>query len=168
MRHAFDPLTEIRDMELDGSPGGSLLIGHIRHDDGNLTSATKQSTTVSNRPGEFNIIQQPEALVYDASEPIGTITYGGESASQRNAIRMEGLPSSFTLVLGYTVGYQANAPMGSIQIQMTNASTPLTMDGDHVRFWVNEDTAEASLSVKLSDITEIQRLSPLVPGSTGP
>lgn len=168
VRHAFDPLTEIRDMELDGSPGGSLLIGHIRHDDGNLTSATKQSTTVSNRPGEFNIIQQPEALVYDASEPIGTITYGGESASQRNAIRMEGLPSSFTLVLGDTVGYQANAPMGSIQIQMTNASTPLTMDGDHVRFWVNEDTAEASLSVKLSDITEIQRLSPLVPGSTGP
>ena len=42
------------------------------------------------------------------------------------------------------------------------------MDGDHVRFWVDEDTAEASLSMKLSDITSIERLSPLIPGSTGP
>ena len=71
-------------------------------------------------------------------------------------------------MLGDTVGYVANAPMDAIQIQMTNASTPVTMDGDHMRFWVNEDTAEASLSVQLSDITSIQRLSPLVPGSSGP
>jgi hypothetical protein len=33
---------------------------------------------------------------------------------------------------------------------------------------VDEDTAEASLSMKLSDITSIERLSPLIPGSTGP
>ena len=37
-----------------------------------------------------------------------------------------------------------------------------------MRFWVNEDTAEASLSLKLSDITSIERLSPLDSGSTGP
>ena len=168
VRHDFDPINELRDMQLDGSPSGSLLIGHILHDDGDLSNAVKQSTTVSNRPGAFNIIQQAESLQYQASEPIGTITYGGQSGDQRNAIRMEGLPSSFTLVLGDTVGYVANGPMESIQVQMTNASTPLTMDGDHVRFWVNEDTAEASLSLQLSDITSIQRLSPLVPGSSGP
>ena len=66
------------------------------------------------------------------------------------------------------MGYVADGPMESIQVQMTNASTPLTMDGDHMRFWVNEDTAEASLSLKISDITSIERLSPLIPGSTGP
>lgn len=168
VRHSFDPINELRDMQLEGSASGSLLIGHIQHDDGDLDNATKQSTTVSNRPGDFNIIQQAEALQYAASEPIGTITYGGQAGDQRNAIRLTGLPSAFTLVLGDTVGYVANAPMDSIQIQMTNASTPVTMDGDHMRFWVNEDTAEASLSVQLSDITSIQRLSPLVPGSSGP
>lgn len=168
VRHDFDPINEIRDMQLDGSASGSLLIGHIRHDNGDLDNAIKQSAMVSNRPAQFNILQQAESLQYEASEPIGTITYGGQSGEQRNAIRLAGLPSSFQLVLGDTVGYVADGPMESIQVQMTNASTPLTMDGDHVRFWVNEDTAEASLSLKLSDITSIERLSPLVPGSTGP
>ena len=168
VRHAFDPTNEVRDMQLEGEAAGSLLIGHIRHDDGDLSTAVKQSTTVSNRPGSFNILQQADALQYEASEPIGTITYGGQSGDQRNAIRLTGLPDSFTLVLGDTVGYVADAPMDAIQLQMTNATTPLTMDGDHMRFWVNEDTAEASLSVQLSDITSIQRLSPLVPGATGP
>ena len=65
-------------------------------------------------------------------------------------------------MLGDTVGYVADGPMESIQVQMTNASTPLTMDGDHVRFWVDEDTAEASLSMKLSDITSIERLLSLI------
>lgn len=168
VRHDFDPINELRDMQLDGSPSDSLLIGHIQHDDGDLANAIKQSTTVSNRPGSFNIVQQADSLRYQASEPIGTITYGGQSGEQRNAIRMEGLPQSFTLVLGDTVGYVADGPMESIQIQMTNATTPLTMDGDHVRFWVDEDSAETSLSVQLSDITSIQRLSPLVPGAPGP
>ncbi|DAC07877.1 MAG TPA: hypothetical protein D7H88_04515, partial [Candidatus Poseidoniales archaeon] len=168
VRHAFDPINEIRDMKLDGSPSGSLLIGHIKHQSGDMSSAIKQSAMVSNRPGQFNILQQAESLQYQASEPIGTITYGGQSGEQRNAIRLSGLPSEFTLVLGDTVGYVADGPMESIQVQMTNATTPLTMDGDHVRFWVDEDTAEASLSMKLSDITSIERLSPLIPGSTGP
>ena len=168
VRHDFDPINEIRDMQLDGSASGSLLIGHIKHDGGDLNSAVKQSAMVSNRPAQFNIVQQAESLEYEASEPIGTITYGGQSGEQRNAIRLSGLPASFQLVLGDTVGYVADGPMESIQVQMTNATTPLTMDGDHVRFWVNENTAEASLSLKLSDITSIERLSPLVPGSTGP
>lgn len=168
VRHSFDPVNEVRIMELNGEAAGSLLIGHIRHDDGNLEEAVKQSATVSNRPGTFNILQQAESLQYSASEPIGTITYGGASGTQRNAIRLSGLPATFSLVLGDTVGYVADAPMDSIQLQMSNATTPLTMDGDHMRFWVNEDTAEASLSTQISDVTSIQRLSPLVPGSSGP
>ncbi len=168
VRHDFDPINEVRDMQLRGSPSGSLLIGHIKHNDGDLQNAVKQSATVSNRPADFNILQQAESLEYSASEPIGTITYGGQSGTQRNAIRLAGLPNAFSLVLGDTVGYVADGPMDSIQVQMTNATTPLTMDGDHMRFWVNEDTAEASLSLVLSDITSIQRLSPLVPGASGP
>ena len=168
VRHAFSPITEVRNMDLDGSASGSLLIGHIKHDDGNMTQAVKQSALISNRPARFSITQQPDSLQYDASEPIGTITYGGQDGEQRNAIRLTGLPARFELSLGDTVGYNADQPMQSIQIQMTNATTPLTMDGDHVRFWVNEDTAEASLSLKISEITSINRTSPLIPGAPAP
>ena len=108
VRHAFDPINEIRDMQLDGSASGSLLIGHIKHQSGDMSSAIKQSAMVSNRPAQFNILQQAESLQYQASEPIGTITYGGQSGEQRNAIRLSGLPSEFTLVLGDTVGYVAD------------------------------------------------------------
>ena len=168
VEHSYDPINDIRQMELRGLEAGALLIGHMRHVDGDLETATRQSATVSNRPSTFNLTQTSEAMTYSASGPIGTITYGGESSEQRNAIRLKGLPSSFSIVLGDTVGYVANEPMESIQIQMTNASEPLTMDGDHFRFWVNEDAGEASLSVAISHVTSVQRLSPLDPGSTGP
>ena len=168
VEHSYDPVNDVRQMELRGLEGGPLLIGHMKHIDGDLENATRQSATVSNRPSTFNLTQTSEAMTYSASDPIGTITYGGESATQRNAIRLEGLPAAFSLVLGDTVGYVANEPMERIQIQMTNATTPLTMDGDHFRFWVNEDIGEASLSVAISEVTSIQRLSPLEPGSTGP
>ena len=166
VRHAFDPINEVRDMQLDGSASGSLLIGHIKHDDGDMPNAIKQSAMVSNRPAQFNILQQAESLEYEASS--GGITYGGQSENNVAADSLSGLPSSFTLVLGDTVGYVADGPMESIQVQMTKRHpAPLTMDGDHMRFWVDEDTAEASLSFMLSDITSIERLSPARTGSTG-
>lgn len=168
VEHSYDPVNDVRQMELRGLEGGPLLIGHMRHTDGDLTSAIRQSATVSNRPTTFNLTQTSEAMTYTASDPIGTITYGGESPDQRNAIRLKGLPAEFSLVLGDTVGYVASEPMESIHIQMTNATQPLTMDGDHFRFWVDEDTGEASLSVAISEVTSIQRLSPLEPGSKGP
>ena len=84
---------------------------------------------ISNRPGDLRVEQDPTKLVYTASEPIGTITYGGEQGLQRNAIRLEGLPAQFQLNLGDDIGFQAQTPITSIMVQMTNATTPLTMDG---------------------------------------
>ena len=42
------------------------------------------------------------------------------------------------------------------------------MDGDHFRFFVNQDTSEASLSLKISDIISLKRYSPQVPDAIGP
>ena len=168
IRHAFDPVNEIRNMELNGIEGGPLLIGHIKHHGTSLEDAVQQSATVSNRPSSFTVVQTPSELSYSASTPIGTITYGGTSGEQRNAIRLAGLPASFSILLGDTIGYFATEPMDSIQIQMTNASQPLTMDGDHFRYWVDDNNGEASLSAQISNVTSLQRLSPLVPSSSGP
>lgn len=166
--HDYDPINDIRQMELRGINGGPLLIGHLLHDDGDLTNANQQSATLSNRPSTFNVTQTAEALTYAASAPIGTITYGGNGDEQRNAIRLNGLPASFQLILGDTVGYVASTPMDSIEVQLTNSTQPLSMDGDHFRFWVNETSGEASLSTAISDVTSLRRLSPLDPGSKGP
>jgi hypothetical protein len=42
------------------------------------------------------------------------------------------------------------------------------MDGDHFRFWIDQDTAEASMSLKISDIISLTRFSPQVPDAVGP
>ena len=123
---------------------------------------------ISNRPDTLTIIQTSSALTYQASEPIQSITYGGKSPAQQNSIQLNGLPSDFSLTLGDTLGYTGNQPIESIIIQLTNSSEPKTMDGDHFRFWVDEDTAEASMSMKISDIISLTRLSPQVPDAVGP
>ena len=168
VRQYFDPSTEIRDIMFEGSNTESLLLGYVYHEGTNIDDAIKQAAIVSNRPTTLQMTQTPVSLEYEASSPIGTITYGGSSDNQQNAIRLDGLPSNFSLILGETIGYSAQEPMSSIQIQMSNASEHRTMDGDHFRYWVNNDTKEASLSVQISNITSVQRLSPLVPGSSGP
>ena len=164
----FDPNTDIRDIEITGSTGESILVGHVKHDDGDLGNAITQSAMISNRPDTLKIIQTSSALTYQASEPIQSITYGGKSPAQQNSIQLNGLPSDFSLTLGDTLGYTGNQPIESIIIQLTNSSEPKTMDGDHFRFWVDQDTAEASMSLKISDIISLTRLSPQVPDAVGP
>ncbi|MBA4735344.1 MAG: hypothetical protein H2065_05070 [Candidatus Poseidoniales archaeon] len=165
---SYDPVTSVRSLELEGQQSGGLLVGHIRHSGSNFENVTAQSAMISNRPAFLSVVQDPAKLVYSASEPIGTITYGGEQGAQRNAIRLEGLPAEFQLNLGDDVGFQAETPITSIMVQMTNATTPLTMDGDHFRFWVDADSAQASLSAKISNVQSVQRYSPIDPNSTGP
>jgi hypothetical protein len=165
---SYDPVTSVRSLELEGQQSGGLLVGHIRHSGANFGNVTAQSAMISNRPAFLSVVQDPAKLVYSASEPIGTITYGGEQGVQRNAIRLEGLPAQFQLNLGDNVGFQADTPITSIMVQMTNATTPLTMDGDHFRFWVDADSAQTSLSAKISNVQSVQRYSPIDPNSTGP
>ena len=163
---SFDPLTSERVLALVGSSTEPLIVGHVSHDGPNMSAAQKQAAMISNRPDELRLVQQPERLIYEASSPIGTITYGGEDGEQRNALRLVGLPAEFELVLGSEVGYVASTPLQAVEIQSSNGTVPLTMDGDHVRFSVDGD--ETSLSVRISDVLRMRRLSPLEEGALGP
>ena len=82
---SFDPLTSERILELKGSSAEPLVVGHVSHDGPNMSAAQKQAAMISNRPDELRLVQQPERLIYEASAPIGTITYGGQDGDQRNA-----------------------------------------------------------------------------------
>jgi len=163
---SFDPLTSERVLALKGSSSEPLIVGHVSHDGPNMSLAQKQAAMISNRPDDLRLVQLPERLIYEASAPIGTITYGGQDGEQRNALRLVGLPSEFELVLGSEVGYVATTPIQAVEIQSSNGTVPLTMDGDHVRFSVDGD--ETSLSVRISDVLRMRRLSPLEEGALGP
>ena len=164
----FDPDTDVRELEITGSTGESILVGHIKHEDGDSSTATTQSARISNRPDTLKIIQTSTEVTYQASDTIQSITYGGKSPSQQNAIQLNGLPDEFSLTLGDTLGYTGKEAIDSIIIQLSNATEARTMDGDHFRFFVNQDTSEASLSLKISDIISLKRYSPQVPDAVGP
>ena len=164
----FDPDTDVRELEIIGSTGEPILVGHIKHEDGDSSTATTQSARISNRPDTLKIIQTSTEVTYEASDTIQSITYGGKSPSQQNAIQLNGLPNEFSLTLGDTLGYTGKEAIDSIIIQLSNATEARTMDGDHFRFFVNQDTSEASLSLKISDIISLKRYSPQVPDAIGP
>ncbi|MBT5736398.1 MAG: hypothetical protein HOI28_06125, partial [Euryarchaeota archaeon] len=166
--HSYDPDANIRQIVVKGDNGGPLLMGHIKHDGADLSSAITQSALFSNRPSYLKIIQTSEDLTYEASSTIQSITYGGKSPSQQNTIKLNGLPTNFGLVLGDTLGYSANQALDSIQIQLSNATNPVTMDGDHFRFWVDQDNSEACMSLQISDVLSLKRFSPQIPNATGP
>ena len=166
--HSYDPDTNIRQLIVEGDNGGPLLMGHVKHEGADLSSAITQSALFSNRPSYLKIIQTSEELTYEASSTISSITYGGKSPTQQNAIKLNGLPSSFGLVLGDTLGYSANQALDSIQIQLSNATNPVTMDGDHFRFWVDQDNSEACMSLQISNVLSLKRFSPQTPNATGP
>ena len=163
---SFNPTTGNRVLELTGSSTESLVVGHVLHDDGDLSTAQTQAAKVSNRPDTLRLEQAPDRIVYQASSPIGTITYGGQDGTQRNALRLVGIPADFALVIGDEIGYVSSAALEAVEIQASNASVPMTMDGDHLRFLVSEDGT--SLSMRLSDVTRMRRLVPLDPGAVGP
>lgn len=165
--HSFDPDNEIRDIELIGASTAPIDIVFISHDSGTLNASQHQFAHISNRPLSLMISQSPESITYHADGPIGSITYAAFESPQANAIRMEGLPSHFEVLLGDTLGYIADEPIASINIQISNSSNPKTMDGDHFYFWQDTITGEADLSARLSNLTNIRRTSPEVPGAVG-
>ena len=131
---SFDPLTSERILELKGSSANPSSSGTSRTMD-RTCRPLRSRRDGADRPDELRLVQQPERLIYEASAPIETITYGGQDGDQRNAL-FGGPSSEFELVLGSEVGYVASTPIQSVEIQSSNATVPLTMDG---RFSVDGD-----------------------------
>ena len=71
----FDPDTDVRELEIIGSTGEPILVGHIKHEDGDSSTATTQSARISNRPDTLKIIQTSTEVTYEASDTIQSITY---------------------------------------------------------------------------------------------
>tara|TARA_B100001287_G_scaffold97247_1_gene81724 strand:- start:1588 stop:6219 length:4632 start_codon:yes stop_codon:yes gene_type:complete len=165
--YSYDQNTDLRTISISGSSGDELVIGHLRHLSNSTEGDVRQFASISNRPANLTIAQQGSLITYSASDEIGTITYSGEGNGQYNALRLNGLPSEFELELGDTLSMSAPDGVGSIEVQISNATVPLTMDDDHARFWIDQVAGEASMSLKLSNLTSIRLEPPQEPGATG-
>ena len=166
--YSYDQDTDLRTISLSGISGEELIIGHLTHFSNTTDGEVKQFASISNRPGNLTISQQGSVITYSATDEIGTITYSGEGDGQYNALRLNGLPSQFQLELGDTLAMYAPDGIDSIEVQISNASTPLTMDDDHARFWIDQNIGEASMSLKLSNLTSVVLNPPQEPGALGP
>ena len=166
--YSYDQVTDLRTISLSGISGEELIIGHLAHFSNTTDGEVKQFASISNRPENLTISQQESVITYSATGEIGTITYSGEGDGQYNALRLNGLPSQFQLELGDTLAMYAPDGVDSIEVQISNATTPLTMDDDHARFWIDQNIGEASMSLKLSNLTSIVLNPPQEPGALGP
>ncbi len=165
--YSYDQDTGLRKISLSGISGEELIIGHLTHMENTTDGEVKQFASISNRPENLTISQQGTDITYSATGEIGTITYSGEGDGQFNALRLNDLPSEFELKLGDTLAFIAPEGIGSVEVQISNASIPLTMDDDHARFWVDQNSGEASMSLKLSNLTSIVLNPPDEPGALG-
>ena len=165
-KHKYDPLTEVREVEINGTSRGAMDFAYIEHDEGSL-EGQMQDAYFTDRPLNIRIEQTSERVHYVADEKIGTITYTASEGQQKNALRLESLPSTFEILLGDQLGYSSEEPLGAIHLQISNASEPNTMSEDHIMFWMDKDVSEATLSGRLSNITHISRISPEVEGASG-
>ena len=167
LSYSYDQNSDLRTISLNGISGDELIIGHLNHFENTTDGDVQQFASISNRPENLTIAQQGSKISYSATGEIGTITYSGEGNGQYNALRLIDLPSEFDLELGDTLSLNAPAGIGAIEVQISNASTPLTMDDDHARFWINQNEAEASMSFRLSNLTSVYLLPPEQPGAVG-
>ena len=165
--YSYDQETDLRTISINGISGDELIIGHLTHFSNTTEGDVRQFASISNRPANLTISQQDSIITYSASGEIGTITYSGEGEGQYNALRLNGLPSQFQLELGDTLSFSAPEGIDSIEVQISNATTPLTMDEDHARFWINQNIGEASMSLKLSNLTSIVLNPPEEQGAKG-
>ncbi len=166
--YSYNQVTDLRTISLSGLSGEELIIGHLIHNSNTTDGEVRQFASISNRPENLTISQQGTDISYSATGEIGTITYSGEGNGQYNAMRLNDLPSQFDLQLGDTLSFSAPDGVGSVEVQISNATTPLTMDGDHARFWTDQNSGEASMSLKLSNLTSVVLYPPEEQGAEGP
>ena len=165
LSYSYDQPTDLRTISLNGISGDELIIGHLNHFENTTEGDVRQFASISNRPENLTISQQGTQISYTSTGEIGTITYSGEGNGQYNALRLIDLPSEFDLDLGDTLSFNAPNGVGAIEVQISNASTPITMDGDHARFLINQNEGEASMSFRLSNLTSVTLLPPEQPGA---
>ncbi len=140
---------------------------YLEHDSDSLNTDTFQTVGISNQPASLDLIMSQDNITWNSDSGLSEILYAGASGPQQQVILIEQFPQNFSMETGSTVSWEGETAIGSITIQMGNATDMKTMDGDHFMFWQNVDDNEASLSARISGIQGVQYSEPAIEGASG-
>jgi hypothetical protein len=147
--------------------GDPLRLLYLEHDRNSTEPNSFQSVYISDQPAELDLHISGDDATWTSDRPISEILYAGFNGTQRQVVLIEEFPQNFSMNLGERVSWQGEQPINSITIQSGNASAPRTMDGNHFLFWQDVNSSEASLSARLSGISEIEWSPPILEGADG-
>ena len=162
-----DPFAEQQLISLRTLGGEPLRIIYVEHDSGQLTTDTFQTVGISNQPASLDLVMSEDNITWNSDSALSEIIYAGAAGSQQQVVLIEQFPQNFTMETGSSISWEGETPIGSISVQMGNATEMKTMDGDHFMFWQNQDVSEASLSARISGIKGIQYSEPMIEGASG-
>ena len=154
-------------IHLRATGGDPLRMMYLEHPSGILETAAFQSVYVSNQPANLDLVVGATNVTWESDTTISEILYAGREGDQKQVVHITDLPGNFTMGVDGGVTWLGDQPIGGITVQMGNATSLKTMDGDHVMFWQNQDTGEASLSASITGVAELGYLPPIVEGAEG-
>ena len=162
-----DTLADEQIISLRTVGGDPLRFIYMEHDSNELATDAFQTVSLSTQPSALDLIMGEDNVTWNSDSGLGEILYSGAKGVQRQVVLIEQFPQNFTMETGDSVSWEGDTAIGSISIQMGNATEMKTMDGDHFMFWQNMDINEASMSARISGIQGIQYSEPAIEGATG-
>ena len=77
------------------------------------------------------------------------------------------MPAEFIFEFGEQTSFIAETPISTVEVQITNASEPITMTGDHFLFHHDSINETSTISTRLTGIKELGWISPIEEGALG-
>ena len=140
---------------------------YLEHDGGTISNSSHQALSISDIPDEIDILLTTDGAEFLASSAIETITYTGIDLDQRQAVRISDFPDQFSSVFGDSSSWSSTSSIGSIEAQITNSSTPVTMGGDHFLFHHDPNDGTSTISSRISGISDAGWTAPVEEGASG-
>ena len=151
----YDGASEERTFQLVSKSSGKLRFLFLDYHGGNLSDASTQSLTISNLPDQIDLTIGGESASYTASDDIDSFQYHASNGSQRQAVRILGIPDSFEAGFGNEIYWQTEGSISSVEAQITNSENPAVMNGDHFYYKHEAESDTSSLSTRISGLSAI-------------
>ena len=141
---------------------------YIDYEPSNLENAAHQGVWISDIPDNVTATLTPELATYSASSIIDRISYTGIEGSQRQAAHILDVPAEFVAEFGDITKWSSSTPISTIHAQLTNATDPVTMSGDHFLFHHQPNDGTSTISTRISGLQEVGWRAPIEVGASGP
>ena len=104
---------------------------------------------------------------YTGSSTIDRFSYTGNDGDQRQAAHILDVPADFVVEFGDITKWTASTPISTIHAQLTDASNPVTMSGDHFLFHHEPSDGTSTISTRISGLQEVGWRAPAEAGASG-